>query len=78
MPAEEKVLDATHRTALDDGWYDFPGLVRLSAPGCYGFQIDTAAGPAASSQGHRLSTDLPIGSPSVWQSSSVNSSAMVG
>lgn len=44
LPSEEKVLDPTGGTALDGGWYDFPGFVRLSTPGCYGFQIDTTAG----------------------------------
>jgi hypothetical protein len=39
-PAEEKVLDPGGRQALEGGWYDFPGSVRLRNPGCYGFQID--------------------------------------
>lgn len=44
LPSEEKVLDPKGGTALGGGWYDFPGFVRLSTPGCYGFQIDTTAG----------------------------------
>jgi hypothetical protein len=41
-PAAEKVLDPNGREALDGGWYDFPGFVRLRDPGCDGFQIDIA------------------------------------
>jgi hypothetical protein len=40
VPALEKILDPRQRIALDGGWYDFPGDVRLQGPGCYGFQID--------------------------------------
>lgn len=40
IPATEKILDPTNKVALDGGWYDFPGSVRLSTPGCYGFQIE--------------------------------------
>ena len=44
VPSTEKVLDPTGGTPVDGGWYDFPGFVRVSAPGCYAFQIDTTAG----------------------------------
>lgn len=40
LPATDKVLDPVGKTPLDGGWFDFPGFVRLAAPGCYGFQID--------------------------------------
>lgn len=43
-PSPDKVLDAAQRTALDGGWRDFPSYTRVTRPGCYGFQIDTAAG----------------------------------
>lgn len=42
MPAAEKVLDPTGKTALNGGWFDFPGYVRLRQPGCYGFQVEIA------------------------------------
>ena len=44
VPALEKVLDPSGKAPLAGGWYDFPGATRVRQPGCYGYQIDTAAG----------------------------------
>lgn len=44
VPALENMLDPSGRTPLAGGWYDFPGITRVRQPGCYGYQIDTAAG----------------------------------
>ena len=33
VPATEKILDPTGKAALDGGWYDFPGFVRLPRRG---------------------------------------------
>ena len=44
VPSPEEVLDPSGRVPLAGGWFDFPGTTRVSGPGCYGYQIDTAAG----------------------------------
>ena len=45
---DELVLDPKD-PSTPGGWRDYPGYTQLRAPGCYGYQVDTAAGQASSS-----------------------------